>query len=51
MDPEYKIYKVGVENNRFATTTDGDIYVNVVWPGDSVYPTFKNEGKRKMVGT
>ncbi len=36
----YHIYDEGVEKGYFATTPEGEIYVNAVWPGDSVYPDF-----------
>nr|WP_312288712.1 glycoside hydrolase family 31 protein [Clostridium chromiireducens] len=36
----YHIYDEGVKENYFAKTPDGEIYVNAVWPGDSVYPDF-----------
>ncbi|WP_310602143.1 glycoside hydrolase family 31 protein, partial [Anaerosporobacter sp.] len=36
----YDIYEEGKKNNYFVTTPDGEIYTNVVWPGDAVYPDF-----------
>lgn len=36
----YKIYEEGVKNNYFVKSPEGEIYVNQVWPGDSVYPDF-----------
>lgn len=36
----YHIYDEGVKENYFAKTPEGEIYVNAVWPGDSVYPDF-----------
>lgn len=36
----YRIYEDGVNNDYFVKTPDGEIYVNQVWPGDSVYPDF-----------
>lgn len=41
----YKIYDEGARKNYFVTSPKGDIYVNQVWPGDSVYPDF---GRRKV---
>lgn len=47
VDEGYKIYDVGIANDRFAKDEKGNVYVNAVWPGDSVYPTFTNEDTRK----
>ncbi|HCF43695.1 MAG TPA: alpha-glucosidase, partial [Lachnospiraceae bacterium] len=41
----YSVYDKGVENGYFATTPEGEIYVNAVWPGDAVYPDF---GKKEV---
>ncbi len=41
-DENYYVYKEGIENGYFARTPEGDVYVNAVWPGDSVYPDFGN---------
>jgi alpha-glucosidase len=35
----YEIFEEGTKNNYFATYQD-KVYVNRVWPGDAVYPSF-----------
>lgn len=46
----YPIYDEGVEKDYFVKTKEGDIYVNQVWPGDSVYPDFGREDVRNWWG-
>ena len=46
----FTMYDEGVEHDYFAKSPDGNIYVNVVWPGDSVYPDFGNPEVRKWWG-
>lgn len=46
----YGVYEEGVENGYFATTPEGEIYVNVVWPGDAVFPDFGDPKVRKWWG-
>ena len=46
----YHMYDEGVKNGYFATTPDGEIYHNVVWPGDSVFPDYTSETVRKWWG-
>lgn len=46
----YSVYEEGVKNGYFATDKDGDIYVNSVWPGKSVFPDFGNEEARTWWG-
>lgn len=48
-DPGYKVYDEGVENKFFATH-NGEIYVNEVWPGESVFPNFVDKNVRKWWG-
>ncbi len=43
----YKVYEEGVNNNYFVTSPEGEIYVNQVWPGDSVYPDFGRRNVRQ----
>ncbi len=38
----YDAYEEGIKNNYFATY-NGEVYVNKVWPGDAVYPSFVSE--------
>ncbi len=45
----YYVYDEGIENNCFATI-DGEVYENVVWPGDSVYPSYVSAKVRKWWG-
>lgn len=46
----YSVYEEGMENSYFAKTPKGDVYENVVWPGDSVYPDFSNQEVREWWG-
>lgn len=39
-EPGYPIYDTGIQKGYFAQTPEGDVYHNVVWPGDSVFPDF-----------
>lgn len=40
LDEGYPIYDEGIANDYFAKTPEGEVYVNAVWPGYSVYPDF-----------
>ena len=46
----YFVYDEGMEKGYFATTPEGDVYENVVWPGDTVYPDFGREEVRRWWG-
>lgn len=46
----YFVYDEGVEKGYFATTPDGEIYENTVWPGDTVYPDFGRKEVRRWWG-
>ncbi len=46
----YPVYDTGIEKHYFATTPDGDVYHNEVWPGDSVFPDFTSDKVRKWWG-
>ncbi len=46
----YDIYEEGIEKGYYATTPEGEVYVNEVWPGDAVYPDFGKEEVRKWWG-
>ncbi len=46
----YEVYDKGVEKGYFATTPEGEIYVNWVWPGESVYPDFGRKEVRDWWG-
>lgn len=45
-DDGYLKYDEGIANDYFAKTPEGEVYVNAVWPGDSVYPDFGSEKVR-----
>ncbi len=36
----YNIYEEGIANGYFASTPQGEVYENAVWPGDAVFPDF-----------
>ncbi len=42
VEKDYYVYEEGVAQDFFARDTEGDIYVNAVWPGDAVFPDFGN---------
>ena len=46
-DEEYYMYQEGIANDYFAKTPEDEVYVNAVWPGDSVYPDFGNPKVRE----
>ncbi len=50
LDPGYSIYDTGLEKGYFATTPEGEVYVNAVWPGDAVYPDFGSQKVRDWWG-
>ena len=50
VDPEYSVYKQGLENDYFCKTSDGRIYTGAVWPGKAVYPDFSRSEVRSWWG-
>ena len=46
----YSIYEEGVKQEYFATTPEGEVYINAVWPGDAAFPDFGNPDARKWWG-
>ena len=45
LEEGYKVYDEGVKDNHFATLNK-EIYVNEVWPGESVFPNFNSKKTR-----
>ena len=46
----YDVYEEGIKENYFARDNSGEVYQNVVWPGDSVYPDYTNPKVREWWG-
>lgn len=44
-DPGYAVYDEGIKGDYFARDRNGQVYVNAVWPGDTVFPDF---GRRQV---
>lgn len=47
---DYPLYEEGMQKGYFARTPDGEVYENVVWPGDSVFPDFTSGEVRNWWG-
>ena len=47
VDKGYFMYDEGMKKDYFAHDKDDKVYVNEVWPGDSVFPDFGKEEVRK----
>ncbi|WP_294729416.1 TIM-barrel domain-containing protein [uncultured Faecalibaculum sp.] len=41
-DPDYGVYREGLEKGYFCTMENGEPFVGAVWPGFSVFPDFLN---------
>ncbi len=49
-DPEYHIYKEGIQNDYFCKYLEGEVFFGDVWPGRSAFPDFTNEKVREWWG-
>jgi Alpha-glucosidases, family 31 of glycosyl hydrolases len=47
-DPGYHKYDKGIAGDYLAKTPEREVYVNAVWPGDSVYPDYGQPKVRKL---
>ncbi|MGB8705389.1 MAG: glycoside hydrolase family 31 protein, partial [Gillisia sp.] len=47
IDPEYEIYKEGLENDFFCKRADGPYMQGKVWPGECYFPDFTNPKVRE----
>lgn len=47
IDPDYRIYKEGLENDYFCKRADGDLMVGDVWPGPCHFPDFTHPEVRR----
>lgn len=47
VDPDYNIYKQGIQNNYFCKRQDGALMEGDVWPGKCVFPDYTNPEVRK----
>ena len=45
-DPEYEVYKKGLDKDCFCRYMDGKLYSGDVWPGESVFPDFTQKKVR-----
>ncbi len=50
LEPGYFMYEEGMKNGYFAKDKDGNLYVNVVWPGEANYPDFGRKEVRDWWG-
>lgn len=49
-DPDYEVYRDGLQKGCFVRKGDGALFVGKVWPGDSVFPDFTDPKVRRWWG-
>ncbi len=49
-DPDYRVYRKGLERGMFATLPDGRVAVAPVWPGPAAFPDFSRPEVREWWG-
>ncbi|WP_047154930.1 glycoside hydrolase family 31 protein [Aneurinibacillus tyrosinisolvens] len=49
-DPEYALYREGIQGNRFCRYIEGGVFYGDVWPGNSAFPDFSQEQVRTWWG-
>lgn len=50
IDPDYPVYRDGMENDVFCYRTDGDLMTGPVWPQECVFPDFTRPDVRAWWG-
>ncbi len=51
LEKGYDVYDEGIREGYFAKDEEGEVYQNVVWPGDSVFPDFTSKRVREWWGS
>ncbi len=49
VEKDYHVYEEGIKNKYFATLNE-EVYENIVWPADSVFPSFISSNVREWWG-
>ncbi len=49
-DPKYRIYREGIEQDRFCKRIEGDVFLGAVWPGESAFPDFTQDETARWWG-
>jgi alpha-glucosidase len=49
-DPEYFVYREGIQDDHFCKYIEGNVFYGQVWPGNSAFPDFTNHEVRKWWG-
>lgn len=50
-DPDYRVFREGLERGVFATLPDGRVAIAPVWPGPSAFPDFSRSEAREWWGS
>ncbi|MGM0789429.1 MAG: glycoside hydrolase family 31 protein [Bacillota bacterium] len=50
-DPEYMVYKQGIQEDLFCKYLEGNVYYGDVWPGNSAFPDFTSKKVRDWWGS
>jgi alpha-glucosidase len=51
LEEGYDVYDQGLENGYFLRQRDGEQYVGLVWPGETVFPDFSRPEVRRWFGS
>ncbi|NWF97177.1 MAG: DUF4968 domain-containing protein [Candidatus Thorarchaeota archaeon] len=51
VDDSYDMYREGVSKGYFLRRRDGQFYVGIVWPGETVFPDFSRAEVREWFGS
>ncbi|MBD3405441.1 MAG: DUF4968 domain-containing protein [Candidatus Lokiarchaeota archaeon] len=46
LEDGFDLYDEGIKNDYFLKRSDGDVYVGLVWPGETVFPDFSKKQVR-----
>ncbi len=51
LEKGYDVYDQGLANDYFLKNRDGEVYVGLVWPGETVFPDFSRPEVRRWFGS